>query len=128
MTTPLLIGACALALSDAVYSRYRLRKLKMAQADAVAMALDNSVMVDGVELPKPTDVRWKIVDSPVRIDGGGQQQVFQLRLGGVAVDTEDVWSGGGRGLPRTRATQNYCDAVWKAYRSRVARKAIDSTS
>jgi hypothetical protein len=107
---------------DNLRIRSQLKKLKQVQADLVEAALSNSVMVDGVELPLPSDERWQYVQMK---NATNDEKVPTIRIGGVMTGLVDVWVGvESPAMPRTVATKNYCSAVWKAYRSRVARKAI----
>ena len=115
----------ALAL-DNLLLRIRMRRERGERAAAVAAALSGTTHVAGVELPAP-DLEWaqfnnfKVNDLPVHV----------LKLGGVYVTEKNVFVGSGSNIPPmpvTQETKNYCAAVWKAYRSRVARKAITGTS
>jgi hypothetical protein len=105
-----------------------LQQFKEEQAARVAAALSNSTLVDGVELPKPDDERWKLEERTMTSTLRGDFKDHLLALGTVHVDpTMFIYVGVGAHMPSTKDTQKYCDAVWKAYRSRVARKAIEST-
>lgn len=104
-----------------------LQSFKEEQAAIVAAALSNSTLVDGVELPKPDDERWKQTDS---FSVGQEKNTATLSIGCVYVTQAGIYVGTGKSvpvLPGTQAAQKYCADVWKAYRSRVARKAIETT-
>jgi hypothetical protein len=119
----------ALALDD-LRLRIRARRERRERAAAVASALANEVIVDGVTLPRPDDDRWRarhkvILSSKL----AGDTEHTLIELGPVKVSDEpNIYIENEYPLPRTPDTQNYCTAVWKAYRSRVARKAINATT
>lgn len=117
----LLVAVCA----DYLRVGRALRRMKAVQAEIVANALGNNVLVDGVELPKPEDERWKRDKRNKFADGSPAEF---LSIGAVVTDQLGrIYIEAGSSLPITEATKNYCSAVWKAYRSRVARKSIEST-
>ncbi len=116
-----------------VFDDLRVRRihtqLKMALAEAAATALGNSVLVDGIELPKPDDERWRLAKATIRdVLTGATHIESLLMIGEVQVSLKGLFVGdNARGMSLTSSAENYCAAVWRAYRSRVARKAIDST-
>ncbi len=116
-----------------VFDDLRVRRihtqLKMALAEAAATALGNSVLVDGIELPKPDDERWRLAKAEIRdVPTGTTHTESLLMIGEVQVALKGLFVGNNaRGMAPTPSAENYCAAVWRAYRSRVARKAIDST-
>jgi hypothetical protein len=110
---------------DNIHVRHELRQIKQNAAEQVANALGNSVLVDGIELPLPDDDRWKLDQMCDAKDTS--KKVTSLRIGLVIVGEYRIWVAlNAPSLPITNATEKYCSAVWKAYRSRVARKSIDS--
>ena len=117
-----LVGAAVLVFIRNIRLRRAVKRLMENQAQIVADALGNSVTVDGIELPKPDDVRWestKLSNGKYALKIGS---VFALKEG-YLFPANDIPS-----LDRTPATKNYCSAVWKAYHSRVARKAIETST
>lgn len=122
-------AAFVFALGVAVHEHHALYRLKCAQLEMVSNALGNSVLVDGIELPKPDDSRWMFAEA-LAVDGAKQ---FVLHINGTVrvMDTGGIYIGGGVTCTRaeiTPATKKYCSAVWKEYRSRVARKAIETSA
>lgn len=116
--------AFVLAAADSYRVRRELRQIKQDAAEQVANALGNSVLVDGIELPKPDDERWRLDNM---LDASDKTKITTLRIGLVIVGTQHIWIAlDAPSLPDTYATKKYCSAVWKAYRSRVARKSIES--
>lgn len=121
-------AAFCLAIGAVVHARRALYLLKCVQAETVATALGNSVLVDGVELPKPDDVRWK---STMAARGDEKIHVLSTGDGRVRVTSVgEIYSGEGIvfSMDVTPATKKYCATVWKEYRSRVARKAIETST
>jgi len=123
--------AFVFALGVAVHARHELHKLKCAQAETVSDALGNSVLVDGIELPKPSDTRWTFGES--KLSNGQKHYILHLNgmvrtdeIGGIYIaTTKDGTAVRGDITPETK---KYCAAVWKEYRSRVARKAIETST
>jgi len=116
----------AVALDD-LWLRHELRRRKRENAVSVEAALSDRVTVDGIELPKPDDERWtikKYITTDTRVT------VMKLSIGDLRVDETGYiqYADGMPSIPATPATKNYCAAVWKAYRSRVARKAIETST
>ena len=113
---------CAL---DNIRVRRELRQIKQDAAEQVSNALGGGMMVDGIELPLPSDDRWKL-DQMCEAQNTSKK-VIVLRIGLVIAGEYDIWVAlAAPNLPRTDATKKYCSDVWKAYRSRVARKSIES--
>lgn len=134
--TTLSIVATAFALTvfaDNVWLRLRLSRLRAriaaterAQANAVRDALSEHATVDGMALPKPDDTRWKPATLTYTDKSG---DVTLLTIGDVSVSDSILWIGRSvPGVPTTKETSTYCAAVWKAYRTRVAQKAIDTAT
>jgi hypothetical protein len=103
---------CALViLIDDIRLRRQLRIERDAAEAAMALSDDgNTITVDGYELPKPSDSRW-------RMDGG------YLRLGvvrvskhNVVIENETVYD--------MASDDAYIDQVWKTYRTRVVRQSL----
>jgi hypothetical protein len=123
--------AFLLSLGAAVHAHRALYLLKCAQAEMVATALGNSVLVDGIELPKPDDARWTYA----RAEDANKKKLHLLHIGGAVRVSEEgaVYICGkaddiALGVDITPATKKYCATVWKEYRSRVARKAIETST
>lgn len=123
----------AVVLCDDIIARFELRRLKLTAAETVAVALGNSVLVDGIELPKPDDSRWATVEqsTSVRVDGVEThvEKTYVLHIGDVKVSDKFIWVGESTvNMYVTSSTKNYCSAVWKVYRSRVSRKSIENAT
>lgn len=119
----------AVVLFDNIRVRLTLRRLKVSQAEIVSNALGNCTLVDDLELPLPQDKRWNM--HPTEAANG--TKFYVLALGSVRVSEnggvyigENATSTALR-IDVTASTKKYCAAVWKAYRSRLARKSIDSS-
>lgn len=118
-------------LCDDIIARLELRQLKLAAAETVASALGNSVLVEGIELPKPDDIRFDITKrtASATTDGGAvEYTVTLLSLGELHLEERgNVYVGSAPSIC-TDNTKNYCSAAWKAYRSRVSRKSIENVT
>lgn len=119
----LFMGAWVAAIIDDLRLRRRIVELKAAKA---VEAFADTVVVDGVQLPKPEDERW--TKRSTQVDE--KERAF-LALGAVAVgdlppiDTVYVESCKIRSSG-SDATKRYVAAVWDAYNSRVIVKSIRS--
>lgn len=96
------------------------------RAKRVADALADTVLVDGIELPKPEDERWELKEIKF-----ATQIARSLVNGPVILVGAEIC---GRsyvcvaGVPISRHTtvdqDRYTAAVWRAYQNRVVAKAI----
>lgn len=122
----ILAAALCLALAEALRANRKLQRIKIEQAQRVAEALGSGVRVDDMELPKPDDTRWYLDMKTTYI--GSSEAAELLRLDAIAISLRgSLYIGPGSPVQDTAATKSYCASVQKAYRSRVARKSIEST-
>lgn len=108
----------------ALYYRRKLNQRIERDAALAAQALRGLVRVGEIDLPLPTDERWKlaevVVATPYR-----QEKELVLELGTVRVDGDNhLYVGyGTRGMVEKEQIA-YARSVWNAFRSREARKAV----
>ena len=99
------------------------RRLDEERAKRVADALSDTVLVDGVELPKPEDERW--ARKTYRLANGDQNvvDIETVEIGVVSVSNEKAVYIDRLSIPRTPAAKVYAASVWTSYRNRVTRKS-----
>lgn len=115
-----------------VLSNLRVRRRQIEEeARRVADALGDTVLVDGVQLPKPEDTRWVLKDAEF---GSAKIRSRSLVLGSVIVGGsahvgyDYVLINGSplnarmRGI--SRSERQYIAAVWRAYQTRIALKSV----
>lgn len=128
------------SLLGIVLSNIRARRREVEeQARKVADAFSDTVLVDGVQLPKPDDDRWTpgkrvyLHRDPqyLHIDVQTKSELPVLILGPIVVGGElayghDCVSINGKFISKktTQAEKNYAAAVWRAYHTRTTLKAI----
>lgn len=95
------------------------RRQNEERAQRVADALADTVLVDGVELPKPEDTRW------ARKTHG---DVETLDMGKIAVSMESAVYVELIAIPRTDISKAYAASVWTHYRNRVSLKSVRSSA
>lgn len=106
-----------------IYVRHKTEE-EMATAVAQALADSNTVLVDGVQLPRPEDERWTQVTRTSAVDR--KTEIECLEIGGIAVSnhtTQRVYVGG-NALPGTQSLRDYTLSVWRAHATRTTLKAI----
>lgn len=99
-------------------------------AERAARALGSMVVVDGVELPKPEDERWKHSEDTL---AQSKKPISVLVLGVVSVGGEEVFGYNEVWIAReplnpgaiSAANKKYAAEVWRCYRTRLVRKSID---
>ena len=96
------------------------RRQNEERAQKVADALADTVLVDGVELPKPEDERWTRMKYNIENEN---TVVHTVEIGGVAVSAEKAIYVDKLSIPRTVASKAYAASVWTSYRNRAARKS-----
>ncbi len=93
---------------------------KLDDAQLAADALRGHTCVDGIELPLPS-AAWEFKE--ITFTGGTERC---LSLGPMAIGPRNgVYAGDGPPMAKTAATEAYANAVWRAYRKRCAREAIE---
>ena len=91
-----------LVLVDNLYLRRKIRQRKREDAERTVEALGNTVLVDGMQLPKPDDPRWekqerKVKRTVITFEGARtrSEPVACLSFGPVVMDAENwVWVNG----------------------------------
>lgn len=109
-----LIALAGMLLVDDARLRWARITYRRRQAVMAAAALGPRVEVDGIMLPAhDDDWRWSY------------ERSRELCVGFVHIEMDGYIRAGGHSAPpmeRTAATQAYCSAVWRAYRSRIAQQ------
>lgn len=115
--TAFLSGA---ALGIAIAEIRTRRQQDEERAQRVADALSDTVLVDGVELPKPEDGRWTYREFT---GVENKERVLTVVIGEVAVSEARIYIAM-HSMPETAATNTYIASVWRAHRSRVSLKSV----
>ena len=93
------------------------------RAQRVADALADTVLVDGVELPKPEDERWARKTYQIDSEDKKGEKIETVEIGLVAVSDEKAIYVDKLSIPRTAASKAYAASVWTNYRNRAVRKS-----
>jgi hypothetical protein len=105
--------------------RARLRRVEE-QAREVADALADTVLVDGVQLPKPDDARWEVKDVKYGEATSRSLVLGQVIVGGARVNGYDAVYLNGVALnqKKTFDEKKYVTAVWRAHYTRITLQSV----